>query len=76
MAGGAIATGALPVRGAQIRRANDVVLLGPDKIRLSRLAMGTGTFSGKVQRELGIQGLADMLHYGYDQGLRCCADAD
>jgi aryl-alcohol dehydrogenase-like predicted oxidoreductase len=31
--------------------------------------MGTGTFSGKVQRELGIQGLADMLHYGYDQGL-------
>jgi aryl-alcohol dehydrogenase-like predicted oxidoreductase len=69
LTGGAFAAGALPARGAQIRRANDIVELGPDKIRLSRLAMGTGTFSGKVQRELGIQGLADMLHYGYDQGL-------
>jgi predicted aldo/keto reductase-like oxidoreductase len=69
LTGGAFASGALPVRGAQIRRANDVVELGPDKIRLSRLAMGTGTFSGKVQRELGIPGLADMLNYGYDQGL-------
>ena len=67
--GGALATGVFPIRGAQLRRANDVVLLGPDKIRLSRLAMGTGTFSGKIQRGLGLQGLADMLHYGYDEGL-------
>jgi len=64
-----LATGVFPIRGAQLRRANDVVLLGPDKIRLSRLAMGTGTFSGKIQRGLGLQGLADMLHYGYDEGL-------
>jgi len=67
--GGALAAGVMPVMGAPIRRANDVLLLGPDKIRLSRLAMGTGTFSGKIQRELGIQGLADMLEFGYDQGL-------
>jgi predicted aldo/keto reductase-like oxidoreductase len=69
LTGGALATGALPLMGAPLRRANDVVLLGPDKIRLSRLAMGTGTFSGKIQRALGVPGLADMLHYGYDQGL-------
>ncbi len=75
-AGGALAVGALPLRGARILRANDVVLLGPDKVRLSRLAMGTGTFSGKVQRELGLTGLADMLHYGYDQGLLFFDTAD
>ncbi len=69
LAGGALATGRIPVKASQLRRANDVVELGPDKIRLSRLAMGTGTFSGKIQRALGVQGLADMLNYGYDEGL-------
>ncbi len=69
LAGGALATCAPPAKGAQVRRANDIIQLGPDKIRVSRLAMGTGTFSGKVQRALGIPGLADMLNYGYDQGL-------
>ncbi|MCC7176263.1 MAG: aldo/keto reductase [Bryobacterales bacterium] len=69
LAAGGCATVVLPVKGAQLRRANDVVLLGPDNVRLSRMAMGTGTFSGKIQRALGIQGLADMLHYGYDEGL-------
>jgi predicted aldo/keto reductase-like oxidoreductase len=76
LTGGAFAAGALPVSGAKIRRANDIVELGPDKVRLSRLAMGTGTFSGKIQRALGLQGLADMLHYGYDQGLLFFDSAD
>jgi 1-deoxyxylulose-5-phosphate synthase len=55
--------------GAQERRATDVVLLGPDKVRLSRLATGLGTVAGSVQRKLGLQGLADYLHYGFDQGI-------
>jgi len=49
--------------------AADVVHLGPDKIRLARLAIGTGTRGGSLQRQLGVQGLADLLHFGYDQGL-------
>lgn len=54
---------------AKARHANDVVSLGPDKIKLSRMAIGTGTKGGSIQRQLGVQGVADMLHFGYDQGL-------
>jgi len=70
-AGLALAAGALesPGRAAGIQNANDVIELGPEKIKLPRLAIGTGTLSGRVQRRLGAQGLADLLHYGYDQGL-------
>ncbi len=57
-----------PARSAAPRAA-DVLHLGPDKIRLARMAIGTGTKGGSIQRQLGLQGLADMLHFGYDQGL-------
>ena len=55
--------------GAQAQQANDVVYLGPDKIKLARLAVGTGTKGGSIQRQLGVQGLADLLRFGYDQEL-------
>jgi len=58
-----------PAWGAPARNANDIVFLGPDKIPLTRLAIGTGTLGGRQGRILGIQGLADLLHFGYDQGL-------
>ncbi|HEY1206021.1 MAG: aldo/keto reductase [Bryobacteraceae bacterium] len=62
------------------RRASDVVALGPDQIRLSRMAMGTGTDgvdgSSNQTRKLGVQGLADLLHYGYDRGLTFWDSAD
>ena len=45
-----------PAWGAPARHATDVVYLGPDKIRLTRLAMGTGTLGGRQGRILGIQG--------------------
>jgi 1-deoxyxylulose-5-phosphate synthase len=69
-AAGVLATGPLqPVWGARTRKAGDIVLLGPDKIRLTQLAIGTGTRGGRPQKALGVQGLADLLHFGYDQGL-------
>ena len=54
---------------APAKQANDVVHLGPDKIRLARMAIGVGTRGGTLQRQLGLQGVADMLQFGYDQGL-------
>jgi predicted aldo/keto reductase-like oxidoreductase len=66
-AGAAAAGGRL--FGAKTAAATDLVYLGPDKVKLSRLAIGTGTKGGRPQRELGIQGLADVLHFGYDQGV-------
>ena len=71
---------ALPLRASTTARASDVVLLGPDKVKLSRMAMGTGTdgvgHASNQTRKLGVQGLADMLHYGYDRGLTFWDSAD
>ena len=73
---GATATAALgsraPLWGAKARQATDIVSLGPDKIKLTRLAIGTGTKGGSIQRLLGVDGVANMLRWGYDQGIFFC----
>ncbi len=55
------------------KRAQDAVTLGRTGIRVSRLAQGTGTVgvggSSNQTRQLGEQGLADLLHAGVDSGL-------
>ncbi len=59
--------------------ATDMVPLGRTGIQTTRLACGTGTFgfAGRSnQSALGIQGLADLLQAGYDQGLRFIDTAD
>jgi predicted aldo/keto reductase-like oxidoreductase len=56
------------LRGATARKASDVLYLGPDKIKVTRLAIGLGTNAGNVQRELGLQGVADYLNFAFDQG--------
>ena len=62
------------------RHANDVVYLGPDKVKLSRLAMGTGTsgFGGASNqtRQLGLRGMADLYWYGFDNGVTFWDSAD
>jgi len=60
--------------------ATDMVTLGRTGIQTTRLACGTGTIGfnhSSNQAKLGIQGLADLLWAGYDQGLRFieCADS-
>jgi aryl-alcohol dehydrogenase-like predicted oxidoreductase len=60
--------------------ATDVMTLGKTGLQTTRLAMGTGTVGfnhSSNQAKLGIQGLADLLWAGYDQGLRFidCADS-
>ncbi len=80
-AGGAaaIAPGSLLADG-QVRNAHDPVLLGPEKVRLSRLAMGTGTKGSRggsnQTRQLGLQGLADLYWFGYDHGVVFWDSAD
>lgn len=65
-------------RHREIQRA-DIVALGQTGIKTSRLACGTGTAGSNHhsnQTALGIQGLADLLLQGYDQGLRFFDTAD
>jgi len=57
-------------------KASDWVKLGNSKVKVTRLAMGTGTFSGRVQRELGQDGFNRLVRYAYDQGIRFFETAD
>jgi aryl-alcohol dehydrogenase-like predicted oxidoreductase len=54
-------------------RAQDRITLGKSGLVVSRLAQGTGSsgfgHSSNQTRQLGIQGLADLLRAGVDQGL-------
>jgi predicted aldo/keto reductase-like oxidoreductase len=65
---------------AQVRRANDVIEIGPTKVRMSRLCCGTGTFgaghSSNQMRKLGADGLADLFWDAYDNGVFVWDTAD
>jgi len=61
--------GSLPL-GATRQTATDWVTLGKSGVRVTRLAFGTGTVSGQVQRELGQEQFTRMVRYAYDHGIR------
>jgi hypothetical protein len=65
---------------ASTKQATDRILLGPRKIELSRLAMGTGTYGGNGSsnqtRKLGYQGVAELFRASYDQGVNFWDSAD
>lgn len=68
-AGALVATGSLPLLAAR-QSATDWVTLGRSGVKVTRLAFGTGSFSGRVQRELGQEGFTRLVRYAYDQGIR------
>jgi aryl-alcohol dehydrogenase-like predicted oxidoreductase len=61
--------GRLPLRAAR-GTATDWVTLGKSDVKVTRLAFGTGTFSGRVQRELGQEEFTKLVRYAYDHGIR------
>ena len=70
LAAGALAvTGSLPL-WAERQEATDWVTLGKSGVKVTRLAFGTGSFSGQVQRELGQDGFTRLVRYAYDRGIR------
>ncbi len=52
------------------RSATDLVTLGNSNIQVTRLAFGTGTHGGRVQRELGQEEFTKLVRYAYDRGIR------
>jgi aryl-alcohol dehydrogenase-like predicted oxidoreductase len=62
-------TGGLPVFAAPAT-ATDWVTLGRSDVKVTRLAFGTGSFSGRVQRELGQDDFTKLVRYAYDRGIR------
>ena len=62
-------TGSLPLRAAG-GTATDWVTLGKSNVKVTRLAFGTGTFSGQVQRDLGQDQFTRLVRHAYDRGVR------
>src|ERR1700758_2575227 len=69
LAAGMLAGIGSPLRAAGAS-ATDWVTLGKSGVKVTRLAFGTGTFSGRVQRELGQDQFTRLVRYAYDHGIR------
>ncbi len=55
---------------AQEKAATDWVTLGNSGVKVTRLAFGTGTFGGRVQRDLGQEAFTRLVRHAYDRGIR------
>jgi aryl-alcohol dehydrogenase-like predicted oxidoreductase len=82
-AGAAIALDRFPhhlFASTTAKQASDRIQLGPMKVELSRLAMGTGTNgsggSSNQTKKLGLSGLADLFRAAHDQGVTFWDSAD
>jgi len=58
------------------RSATDWVTLGKSGIKVTRLAFGTGTHGGRIQRELGQEAFTKLVRHAYDRGIRFFETAD
>jgi 1-deoxyxylulose-5-phosphate synthase len=76
VAAGTLFTGAAAPAQAAKRSATDWVTLGNSGVKVTRLAFGTGTFGGRVQRELGQKEFTKLVRHAYDRGIRFFESAD
>jgi aryl-alcohol dehydrogenase-like predicted oxidoreductase len=67
-------SGRLPLRAAPT--ATDWVTLGKSDVKVTRLAFGTGSVSGRVQRELGQEQFTKLVRHAYDRGIRLFETAE
>jgi aryl-alcohol dehydrogenase-like predicted oxidoreductase len=55
---------------AERATATGLVTLGKSNIKVTRLALGTGSFNGRIQQQLGQDGFTRLVHHAYDRGIR------
>jgi len=70
LAAGALALTGGRSLGARGGSATDLVTLGRSGVKVTRLAFGTGSFSGQVQRSLGQENFTRLVRHAYDRGIR------
>lgn len=76
LATGALATtGTLPLLAAGAK-ATDWVTLGKSGVKVTRLAFGTGSRGGAVQRDLGQEQFNRLVRHSYDRGVRFFETSD
>jgi aryl-alcohol dehydrogenase-like predicted oxidoreductase len=70
LAAGALAgAGSLPLK-AERETATDWITLGKSGVKVTRLAFGTGSFGGQVQRDLGQTEFTKLVRYAHERGIR------
>jgi len=69
VAAGALAGVGLPLH-AEPAKATDWVTLGKSGVKVTRLALGTGTFGGRAQQQIGQEEFTRVVRYAYDRGIR------
>jgi predicted aldo/keto reductase-like oxidoreductase len=73
--GALVSTGTLPLLAAGAK-ATDWVTLGKSGVKVTRLAFGTGSRGGAVQRNLGQEQFNSLVRHAYDQGIRFFETSD
>jgi len=61
---------AAPLKGASTQKATELVTLGKSNLQVTRLALGTGSNNGYVQKALGQQGFNRLVEHAWDRGIR------
>jgi predicted aldo/keto reductase-like oxidoreductase len=70
-----VSAGTLPLL-AQGAKATDWVTLGQSNVKVTRLAFGTGSHGGSVQRQLGQDQFNTLVRHAYDRGIRFFETSD
>jgi len=70
------ASGGALAAPATKRSATDWVTLGNSGVKVTRLAFGTGTRGGMIQRQLGQDDFTRLVRHAYDRGIRFFETAD
>lgn len=61
---------------AKKKTATDLVPLGKSGVKICRLGMGTGSHSGRIQRELGQEKFTALVRYAMERGVTYIDTAD
>ena len=72
----ALAQTAVAPEPVRIKSGVDSIILGKSGIKTTVLGLGTGTRSGKEQRDLGTDGFVRLVREAYDRGIRYIDTAD
>jgi 1-deoxyxylulose-5-phosphate synthase len=68
--------GGLPGAAAAKQSAGDWVTLGKSGVKVTRLAFGTGSMGGSVQRALGQETFTRLVRHAHERGIRFFETAD
>jgi 1-deoxyxylulose-5-phosphate synthase len=65
-----IAGAAIPSRADSTEKATELVTLGKSNLQVTRLALGTGSNNGFIQKALGQQEFNRLVQHAWDRGIR------